>query len=100
MHHRAADVGPGAAPGMLVGRAGPRRHAAHAGLTRLARDPAPPWNRPGAGPPGPAAAAGQDIPAAERQFTDVNVLDQLLQMMPRPVETLEAAHIGGVQRPG
>ena len=33
----------------LPGR--PPRYATRARLTRLARDPAAPWNRPGAGPP-------------------------------------------------
>jgi len=46
------------------------------------------------------AAAGQHVPAAERHLTQLNVLDQRLQVIPRPVEPLEAPHVGSVQDPG
>ena len=42
-------------------------------------------------------AAGHDITAAERHLPDLHVLDQLLQMLPRPVESAEAPNVRGVQ---
>ena len=72
MHQRAAVVRPRIARGLLVGRARPRRHAAHTSLTQPV--PARHLNPPeqpatGQGPLGPGLRrrlAGQDIAAAER----------------------------------
>lgn len=41
--------------------------------------------------------AGHDVPGAERDLTDMDVLDQLLQIPPRPVESVEA-HGGRLRR--
>jgi hypothetical protein len=40
--------------------------------------------------------AGDDVPAAERYLADVDVLDQLLQVIPWSAESGEAPHVGCV----
>ena len=48
--------------------------------------------------PGGAMVNDKTSAAAERYLTDVHVLEQQLQMTPRPVETLEAPHVGSVEQ--
>src|SRR5260370_27471880 len=43
-------------------------------------------------------AAGHDVTAAERRLPDLDVLDEVFQVSPRPVESAEAPHVRSMER--
>src|SRR5208337_965850 len=53
----------------------------------------------GCSAPGPGRLASDDIPVAEWYLADIDVLDQLLQVIPWPVESGEVPYVGCVQHP-